>query len=101
MKEVFDFYKAMDKLGEELRRKLWQINKDSLKEMENVKLQEMKGITAEEDLKKIEDRFNFEMKMVRKKMAIERLNIKRMNEFWFYANFLRVISGFDPNKFTI
>ena len=67
----------------------------------NEKLQKMKEITAEEDLKKIENRFNFEMKMVRKKMAIERLNIKRMNEFWFYANFLRVISGFDPNKFTI
>ena len=55
----------------------------------------------EEDLKKIEDSFNFEMKVARKVLAIERLNIQKMNEFWFYAYFLRDISFFDSNKFTI
>ena len=101
MKTVFDFYKVLNKAGKERRRKLWQIYKESLKEMESMKLQEMKGITSEEDLKKIEDSFNFEMKVARKVLAIERLNIQKMNEFWFYAYFLRDISFFDSNKFTI
>ena len=51
--------------------------------------------------KKIEDSFNFEMKVARKVLAIKRLNIQKMNEFWFYAYFLRDISFFDSNKFTI
>ena len=102
MNTVFDFYKRIEKLGKERKQKLWQLYKDIAKNIAIKKMQEMKGIISEEDLNEtIEDMYKYLMKENRKDMAIERVNIQKVNKFWFYAKFLQTISDSDQYKFTI
>lgn len=100
MNIVFDFYKSIEKLGKKRKQKLWQSYKDIAKNIAIEKMQEMKGIKLEENLKEI-IAYKYLMKEKRKDMAVERVNIQKVNNFWLYAKFLQTISDSDQYKFTI